>query len=47
MKVLNLRSLGSLRSAEIEPGGYIRLSSGVQSPENGYWMRGSLVHLAA
>ncbi len=47
MKVLDLRRLGSLRSAEIEPGGSIRLSSGVQSPENGYRRRGSLVHLAA
>ncbi len=47
MKVLDLRSLGSLRSAEIERGGSIRLSSGAQSPENGYWRRGSLVHLAA
>ncbi len=57
MKVLDLRILGSLRSAEIEPGGSIRLSSGAQSsgaqssgaqsPENGYWRRGSLVHLAA
>ncbi len=28
MKVLDLRILGSLRSAEIEPGGSIRLSSG-------------------
>ncbi len=37
MKVLDLRILGSLRSAEIEPGGSIRLSSGAQSPENGYW----------
>ncbi len=36
MKVLDLRSLGSLRSAEIEPGISIRLSSGAQSPENGY-----------
>ncbi len=35
MKVLDLCSLGSLRSAEIEPGGSIRLSSGAQSPENG------------
>ncbi len=33
MKVLGLRSLGSLRSTEIEPGGSIRLSSGAQSPE--------------
>ncbi len=47
MKVLDLRSLGSLRSAEIEPGGSIHLSSGAQSPENDYWRRGSLVHLAA
>ncbi len=48
MKVLDLRSLGSLRSAEIEPGIIsIRLSSGAQSPENGYRRRGSLVHLAA
>ncbi len=47
MKVLDLRSLGSLRSAEIEPGISIRLSSGAQSPENGYWRRDSLVHLAA
>ncbi len=47
MKVLDLRSLGSLRFAEVEPGGSIRLSSGAQSPENGYWKRGSLVHLAA
>ncbi len=31
MKVLDLRILGSLRSAEIEPGGSIRLSSGAQS----------------
>ncbi len=46
MKVLDLRSLGSLRSAEIEPGGSIHLSSGAQSPENGYWRRGSLVQLA-
>ncbi len=46
MKVLDLRSLGSLRSAEIEPGGPIRLSSGAQSPENSY-RRGSQVHLAA
>ncbi len=46
MKVLDLRSLGCLRSAEIEPGGSIHLSSGVHSPENGYWWRGSLVHLA-
>ncbi len=46
MKVLDLRILGSLRSAEIEPGGSIRLSSGAQSPENGYWRRGSPVHLA-
>ncbi len=36
MKVLNLRSLGSLCSTEIEPGGSIRLSSGAQSPENSY-----------
>ncbi len=36
MKVLDLCSLGSLRSAEIEPGGSIRLSSGAQCPENGY-----------
>ncbi len=28
MKVLDLCSLGSLRSAEIEPGGSIHLSSG-------------------
>ncbi len=34
----------SLRS---EPGISIRLSSGTQSPENGYRRRGSLVHLAA
>ncbi len=47
MKVLDLRSLGSLRSAEIEAGISIRLSSGAQSPENGYRRRGSLVHLAA
>ncbi len=47
MKVLDLRSLGSLRSAEIEPGGSIRLSSGAQSSENGYWRIGSLVHFAA
>ncbi len=33
MKVLDLRSLGSLRSAEIEPGGSIHLSSGAHSPE--------------
>ncbi len=33
MKVLDLHSLGSLRSAEIEPGGSIRLSSDAQSPE--------------
>ncbi len=47
MKVFDLRSLGSLRSAEIEPGGSIHLSSGAHSPENGYWWRGSLVQLAA
>ncbi len=47
MKVLHLRSLGSLRSAEIEPGGSIHLSSGAHSPENGYWWRGSLMQLAA
>ncbi len=48
MKVLDLRSLGSLRSVEIEPGIIsIRLSSGAQSSENGYRRRGSLVHLAA
>ncbi len=34
MKVLGLRNLGSLRSAEIKPGGSIRLSSGAQIPEN-------------
>ncbi len=33
MKVLDLRSLGSLRSAEIKPGGSIHLSSGAQSGE--------------
>ncbi len=48
MKVLDLRSLGNIRSAaEIEPGISIHLSSGAQSPENGYRRRGSLVHLAA
>ncbi len=47
MKVLDLRSLGSLRSAEIEPGGSIHLSSGAHSPENSYWQRGSLVQLVA
>ncbi len=36
MKVLGLRSLGSLRSAEIEPAESIRLSSGTQSLENSY-----------
>ncbi len=47
MKVLDLCSLGSVRSAEIEPGISIRLSSGAQSPENGYRRRGSQVHFAA
>ncbi len=47
MKVLDLGSLGSLRSAEIEPGISIRLSSGAQSPEKGYRRRGSLVYRAA
>ncbi len=44
MKVLDLRSLGSLRSAETEPGGSIHLSSGAHSQETGYWWRwGSMV----
>ncbi len=47
MKLLDLGSLGSLRSSEIEPGGSVHLSSGAHSPENGYWWRGSLVQLAA
>ncbi len=39
MKVLELCSLGSLHSSEIEPAGSIGSSSDVQSQENGYRRR--------
>ncbi len=49
MKVLELCSLGSLRSSEIEPAGSIRSSSNIESLENGYRRRstGALYHVSS
>ncbi len=46
MKLIELCSLGSLRSSEMKPAVSIRSSLDVQSLEKGYRRRGSLMHLA-